>query len=622
LSIRQIRITLSAEQLAKEGDFVTVAHVRLRGLPGAPARKGFGLLLILSAVLLSALPADAAASSCLYDSGTKTVTATIDPGGSATLVVSGTELYFGAIPVACGGATTTNTNSISIAGSVGTNEVLTLDQRGGMFGPGAAAEFNIPEIEIDTALGDATDRVIVYGTESADFQAAGQLGFATGTDGDTDWTFSPSAFQLEVHYLGGDDYFNGRGEGGAGLHFLGPITITGGEGDDWLLRGSSEPDSIDGGPGNDVLQGQEGNDVLDGGPGNDTLGGGGDNDILTGGSGADNFSGSSGNDTFYGADDEADTSFSGGAGTDTAYIDTGLDPTPAAVENVVGDGGPPPPPPPPGPCVYDAATKTVTATVAAGAQATLTVVGSEIWFGATPAICGAATTTNADSIIVNGVAGSVETLVIDQSGGAFAPGVTVETGISEIEIVSALGDAADVAVVNGTAGADTIRIGTGGIGLNSDGDVDVTFSVLPTVLEVFGLGGPNTLSGQGGSGTGGVYTGRLILHAGDTGDVVTGGSGNDDLLGGAGNDTMEGRLGNDLVDGAGGNDTLSGNDGSDELIGGLGLDSLAGSGGDDTLRADDDLADPNINGGPGIDTAYYDLGIDVSPAAVETKIPA
>ena len=151
--------------------------------------------------------------------------------------------------MACGAATTTNTNSISIAGSVTTNETLTLDRRGGDFAPGATGEPNIPEIEISTTLGDATDTVVVYGTEGNDFMAAGQFGFIWTQDGDVDITFSPSALRLEVHILGGDDYFNGRGEGGAGLHFLGPITATGGEGNESLLRGSSEPDVLDGGPG-------------------------------------------------------------------------------------------------------------------------------------------------------------------------------------------------------------------------------------------------------------------------------------------------------------------------------------------------------------------------------------
>ena len=114
--------------------------------------------------------------------------------------------------------------------------------------------------------------------------------------------------------LGGDDYFNGRGQNGAGLHFLGPITATGGEGSESLLRGSSDPDVLDGGPGNDVIRGEESADVITGGPGDDTIGAGDGDDMVTGGAGLDSYAGSSGNDVFYAQDDEADTQLSGGRG--------------------------------------------------------------------------------------------------------------------------------------------------------------------------------------------------------------------------------------------------------------------------------------------------------------------
>ena len=88
--------------------------------------------------------------------------------------------------------------------------------------------------------------------------------------------------------------------------------------------------------------------------------------------------------------------------------------------------------------------------------------------------CGAATTTNTDTITVNGAAGTSETLTLDQQGGAFAPGVEVESGTSEIELTVALGDASDSIVVYGTTGPDAIYIGQSGMALNGDGDRDVT----------------------------------------------------------------------------------------------------------------------------------------------------
>ena len=152
----------------------------LKAPVGRPVRfRKLALLAAISFATFAAAAPAASAESCTYNAGTKAVTAAVTPGGQATLVVSGGAIHFGATPVACGAATTTNTDSISIAGSAGMNETLTLDQRGGMFAPGAATESNIPEIEITTTLGDATDRVVVYATEGHDSHAAGQFGFAT-----------------------------------------------------------------------------------------------------------------------------------------------------------------------------------------------------------------------------------------------------------------------------------------------------------------------------------------------------------------------------------------------------------------------------------------------------------
>jgi Ca2+-binding RTX toxin-like protein len=575
----------------------------------------------LVAGLALALPALARAESCVYNPGTASVSASITPGGSATLDVVGGVIRFGAVPAPCGGATATNTDSISIAGSVGTTERLTLDQRTGLIGPGATPEFNIPEIEIATSLGDAADTVVVYMTEGDDIVAPGQLGLALNSDGDVDVTFSPTAFNMEIYALGGDDYINGRGQGGAGLHFLGPLVIDGGPGNESLVRGSSEPDVLFGGPGNDRIDAQEGHDVVDGGTGNDVISSGSGDDTLTGGAGADSFAASNGNDVIFAEDGEADGPINGGPGTDTAYYDVGLDPTPVAVESATGTPPPPPPPPPAGACAYDAATRSVSAQMAAGTQAVLRVSGTQIQFGPTPAACGDATTANTDTINLATPSGSSETLTIDQSAGAFAPGATAESGTAEIEIAVSLGDASDQVVVIGTAGDDSIAVGQNGVGLNADGDVDVTFGQLPARMEVHGLGGADTLAGRGGQGTGGVFGGQLELVGGDNADTLRGGLGADEVQGGAGNDLLEGREGNDVLSGDAGDDTLAGNDGNDELTGGAGADSFLGSGGDDVFFATDGEADTQLSGGPGIDTAHYDGALDPTPVAVENRIP-
>ena len=46
---------------------------------------------------------------------------------------------------------------------------------------------------------------------------------------------------------------------------------------------------------------------------------------------------------------------------------------------------------------------------------------------------------------------------------------------------------------------------------------------------------------------------------------------------------------------------------------------MTGSDGGDTFYAVDGTADTSISGGPGVDTAYYDLGIDPNPTATENK---
>ena len=581
--------------------------LRLRGMRAS--LFFLAILLAGSAVLVRAAAAPAAqAESCVYVAATKAVTATVASGSQATLVVSGGQLLFGAVPTPCGAATTTNTDSITITGEAGSNETLILDHRGGFFGPGAASESNLPEIEIATALGDSTDRVIVYGTEGPDHFAAGQNGFATSGDGDLDVTFSPSAFKLEVHLLGGDDYFNGRGESGAGLHFLGPIVITGGDGNESLLRGSSDPDSIDGGAGNDELRGQEANDTLNGGPGDDILAGGGDDDTLIGGLGIDTFLGSDGADSVFAHDDERDISINGGPGFDTARVDV-LDPTPVATEIVIR---------PSESCSFDGVSHTLALTMTPTSTATLVLHGDEIWWGEVPKQCGTATTANTDSITIKGAVGTSETLILDQRGGFFGPGATPESNIPEIEIAVTLGDTNDRVVVYGTEGRDYMAAGESGMATSTDGDTDITFSPNVYSLEVHLLGGDDHFDGRGTGGAGLKFKGPIVIDGGPGDDDLLRGSVGDDIIdGGPGEDVLDAQDGDDVLRAGPGADTLGGGGGADSIDGGAGIDTMNGSEGDDTFYAQDDEADATISGGSGTDTAYIDAGVDPAPITVE-----
>jgi Ca2+-binding RTX toxin-like protein len=579
--------------------------------------------LVATAAALTVSVAEAAASSCVFDAGTKALSVSIDAGAAATLATPGGSITLDGAP--CLGATTTSTDSIAIVGNAGTTETLVLDQRSGLFGPGATAESNVPEIEMTANLGDAADTVVVYGTEGNDQLSSGEFGIALFADGDVDVVVTPNAFNHVVHLLGGDDFFNGRGQFGAGLAFKGPILVTGGDGNDYI-RSSVKNDVIDSGAGNDDLEGNFGHDQIDAGPGDDLVNGGSDNDILHLGTGADSLIGGSGNDEVHADDGEADLSLNGGSGVDTLEYDCPADPAPLQFETATCGGAPPPPPPSAGDCAYDPVAKSLTATVAAGGSATLGVSGGAIAFdNGTPQDCGGATVANVDAIKVVGNAGTIESLTVDQSGGALAPGAAVETGtgaISEIELALHLGDAGDMVAVHGTSGNDTLAAGIKGIALNGDADADVTFDVLPASTTIRGLGGVNSIGARGGFGTGTGYTGALTAYAGDLGDSVVGGLGNDTLVGGLGNDTIEGREANDTIDGGAGNDTLSGHGGNDTLTGGAGADSFSGSDGDDIFHAGDGQADTGLNGGAGVDTAYYDGALDTSIFAVENRFPS
>ena len=582
---------------------------------------GAGLLTMFALVSGTA---SAAVESCSYDSGTKRITAEIASGSEATLKVkSSGALWFGLVPADCGGATTTNTDLITVNGTTGTVEKLTVDMSEGFIGPGFSAESNLPEIEFAVNTGDTADQFAVIGRPEGDRMAGGASGFSFNSDGDLDVVFSPLPSHMTITGGAGVNFLTARGGWGAGLSYAGNTTITGGSSDD-ELNGGNGADVISGGGGNDVINGSGGPDTMTGGGGADRISGGEANDTLTGGPGADDLIAGAADDTLFANDQETDIQIHGGAGTDTATVDANIDPQPIAVETTIVDSGPPPPPPPPnGACSYNAVTKSVTATVAAGGTATLSVVGGAIHFGQSPTACGAATTANTDTISVAGTNGSsVEHLTIDQSGGALAPGATAESsGISEIELAINLGSAADVIVVRGTASADALAVGLKGVSFNNDTDVDVTITPLPSSIELVGGGGDDTLTARGGFGSGQVFLGPVTLRGDDGDDNLTGSDFADLIVGGTGVDTVSGYNGADEIRGEDGNDHLNGNDGNDTLVGGAGADALIGGTGDDTLQAADGQADTTLSGGAGTDTCFFDAGLDPGRSGVEIQNP-
>ncbi len=127
--------------------------------------------------------------------------------------------------------------------------------------------------------------------------------------------------------------------------------------------------------------------------------------------------------------------------------------------------------------------------------------------------CGTATVKNTNAVYVTSDAAE-QTLVLQFSGGAFAPGKTKESrGTSEIEFHLNLGGGTDSVLIQGGAQSETFRLGTGGMKLNADGDADLLAAGVDK-WDLAAGGGADTVSGAGGLGTGGTYGGPAPHHRG------------------------------------------------------------------------------------------------------------
>jgi Ca2+-binding RTX toxin-like protein len=246
-------------------------------------------------------------------------------------------------------------------------------------------------------------------------------------------------------------------------------------------------------------------------------------------------------------------------------------------------------------CTFTAPTATVTSE--AGDAVVIVRSGDAIHVSGSP--CESATVTTTDTIAVQAT-GVLASVTIDLSGGAFAPGATVESDdSSEIEI-NLPADVPLVWVVGSNA-ADHVTAGAGGINLNANEttpDVDVAITGTPSI-EIEGGDGDDVLSIAGGAATGNAIRGTL-----------RGGLGNDTLRTGAPGSALDGGDGTDAVDysgataleeanlatgqvthAAGGTDTLTS---IESFVGSPGDDRIVGTAGDDT-----------IDGGGGVDTIDY-----------------
>jgi Ca2+-binding RTX toxin-like protein len=240
----------------------------------------------------------------------------------------------------------------------------------------------------------------------------------------------------------------------------------------------------------------------------------------------------------------------------------------------------------------------VTIDVGAGETATIGRTGADITLNG--AACGGGTVANTDTITVTATGVPAE-IVIDLTGGPFAPGLSPEADGSEIEVTINLPTGTPTLRILGSTGVDRLVAGAGGINLNSDettADVDVTITGAPT-LVMDGGDGDDILSLAGGAGTGAGRQGSLLGQAG-----------NDLLLGGVAGSTHDGGLGTDEVDYTGATQLESANlstgtttyqgGGTDTLAG---IENLTGSPGDDRIVGNG--ADNVIDGGDGVDTIDF-----------------
>ena len=269
------------------------------------------------------------ATSCTFDSGTATVTATIGSGQSPTLERSGDAITFDGSP--CGVATVTNTDTINVAApDVATIEGLTVSMAGGQFAPGKTAEVDgTDEIEIDAGL--STDEPLtVVGTTGPDtITMRGQgADLIPGTPSEWEITYPLTAAKKSVFGDAGDDFIR--------MDNVYESEVHGGQGDDTIEAAIFAPSNYDGGADADTIRytaasvltahaTASGAATVDrGGGGIDTLS---DMETIMGAlattrsteaQGSDSFDGGGGNDTFLpsGGDDHVE----GGDGIDTMSV--------------------------------------------------------------------------------------------------------------------------------------------------------------------------------------------------------------------------------------------------------------------------------------------------------------
>ena len=334
---------------------------------------------------------------------------------------------------------------------------------------------------------------------------------------------------------------------------------------------NEEEITIIGGPGNDTLLGGIGDENLFGGPGNDTVDGGRGLDTVFLGEGNDTFlwDPGDGNDLVEG-EDGTDVLVFNGSGANEA-IDLSADGNRLRLFRDVAavtmdlDG-----------------IERVDVHARAGADSVMVgdLTGTsvaEVNIDLAAFAGSEAGDALADVVVVNGAAGP-DTIIVAADGGAvvaagMAAKVSVTNGEPALDRLVVNTDEGDRVHVNGSAAADTMLLIDGpDAPLVQVTGFNVTVAASGEgLLAVNGLGGDDTIQALA------PVTTPLHLDGGEGNDVVLGGFGPDVLLGGPGDDTVDGGRGVDTVflgegndtfvwDPGDGNDVVEGEDGTDVLV--------------------------------------------------------
>ena len=484
---------------------------------------------------------------------------------------------------------------------------------------GAGADILEGGEEGDTLIGGpAAD--IIMGNEGSDIieGSAGDDQLFGNEDNDqleggggSDTLFGGEGADTLLGGLGDDELLGEDGDdllvGGRGSD-----TLRGGAGQDRIVSGDEEEggerqasNTVEGGPGNDVVFGDLGSDTIDGGSEADTLFGLAGADVIRGGLGDDTIRGGDGADEVFG--DEGNDTLFGGLGVDTLFGGTGDDVMVAGVtaagseeeENTLqGDEG------------DDQLFGDLGKDLLLGGD------GDDMSHGRA-----------GDDVLRSGAGNDIS---FGDEGNDTLDGEEDEDqlfgGLDQDLLIGGLGDD----VLSGEEGSDLLWGGFADhtrvallAALTSPPRYDEVEKRFPTQGFDPPMITPAVLNGS--SVPGRMNDGRDDLFGGGETDWLFGGSDEDNLHGGLGDDYADGGSGPDLVRGGEGNDVVLGGDNSDLVQGDTGIDQVYGDDGrlDGPNHGDDEvLGDAGDEEGSQIGQRLFGGGgSDLLKAFAPTDVP-